>query len=452
MEDQTIHVTDAEAEAESAHNRTTRDGDKVEMHTDQKFLFTLTSSVSNRHFKTKELTLQGILKVFRVHVEAERKDGPCFMSGHLLGERRLAVSVPQVDCLVYDIDGTQTWQEIDASLDAGRIVAVLYTTYNHLSTTTEIQTTAYSKWAARVGEREIPDLDAMLKYLAQNKKGHLKNVTLRDGTEHTSDGVVYVVTHAPVHKVRIVIPLARPIVIKNLAPDTERAIQVFKSIYHGVGEALGLKFDVSCSDPSRLHYLPSHPKGAKNDTFFTRRYLEHPKTGAKFGLMDWTAYPRVDPRDNKLKIDTANGRLKQRGSEYYRVKDRAGHTIDLKRWAAQCGKDFDIEGVLATHAPDTVGRSRASGSGFHIVCPFEAEHTTPGGTGTWCANCDSERSWQIACCHNACKAAGRDRLDFLRQLILDGYLTAANLGCPEQSATPNKGFSYLFSKLQSKAW
>ena len=75
---------------------------------------------------------------------------------------------------------------------------------------------------------------------------------------------------------------------------------------------------------------------------------------------------------------------------------------------------------------------------MHIECPFEVEHTEPGGTGTFVINAseNGDHGFSIFCSHSSCKTrrgkgASVDRLLFLRKMLEDGWLKLDDLSNPE---------------------
>src|SRR5690606_5510072 len=94
---------------------------------------------------------------------------------------------------------------------------------------------------------------------------HLTNVCLASGgkvrfvREYGRNVEVFDITHDPEHKVRIVFPLLTAIQINQ--PE-ERSIFDYKAIYNTHGRAIfGDAYSSESQNPSRLHYLPSHPPG-----------------------------------------------------------------------------------------------------------------------------------------------------------------------------------------------
>jgi hypothetical protein len=395
----------------------------------QEFQLSLSKTAKqNKFWKTQKYTLEQLSGVFQHEVSAQ-KDGWCFVPGALAGGERKNTAVTQVDFLVYDIDCDMTVEALDAKLDILGTYAIMYTTYSHKTTTTLVATSAYLKEADAKRWPRTPTLESMTAYLKEKGKDHLRNIQFdaKQGVLHGGDGMMWEVKHDPVDKMRIVFPLKTPIVLSQLDVVTSQALAIYTSIYKGIGDAIGLPFDPSCADAARLHYMPMH-----------KEHADHRAVLYDGPLLDWEKYPRAA-------MPTA-GRKGVGNSDFdpanYRVLDRDQHLIDLAKWDMKNRDSFDLEDMLLRVLPegsDGVKKSRDAG-GYVICCPFEEEHTTPGGEGTYAVNASDEYPWTIYCSHASCKdVKGRRRLDYLKRLIETGFVTRADLGIVEydQQAVKN---------------
>lgn len=366
-----------------------------------------------------------------------QKDGLCFVPGTLNGTTRKKEAVASIDVLVYDIDGGQALDGpggIDEILEEAGLFGWVYSTYSHQTTKTKISADHYDKWARKSGAPvQSPPLSAIVDYLKANKKDHVAaanpvfDMSTPDGIkkhfEHT-DAMYFVVYHDPLEKYRVVLPLKNRVVLSDLAMVTRKAIDAYKSIYHGVGQALGLVYDSACEDPSRLFYFPAIPPGTI-DKYVVREYgnIDNPN------LLDWRdeqRWPRADVKSEES--SSSRQRLSSSSRKHravYVVTDKDGVTVDL----CKLPPDFDIEDLLQQTLPDDCikdARAESSGGGFHVECPFEANHTKSGGLGTFAANSDGEKAWTIYCSHNSCSDHGK--FDYLKEFVEAGWVTAEDLG------------------------
>lgn len=396
-----------------------------------KFTITVNKDATSLFWNSppKQAPLSAIRDLLSTPDIRDDKDGLCFIPGEFQGNRRSANAMMSIDMLVYDVDGHQTLQEALEKLTAAGVYALVYTTFSHRTNRTLIHTNHYDEWAKKNGLPSAATKENVLKYLDAKKKGHLKNVEFDPSDpkcrEFNAKGLHIVVHHDPLDKFRVVLPLASPIPVATLSYTTKQSIAEWKSIYHGVGQALGLAYDPACEDPSRVHYMPACSKS--NEDKFDVFQLGDPNDPV---LLDWTKYPRVKTADKKAE----RGEVRRAPRDATTVTDKNGVPIDLVAWERDHA-NFDIETCLETHlAGEDLKDPRAKG-GFHITCPNEADHSEPGGLGCFAANGDEEFGWTINCRHAGC--AGRNRLDHLRALVEQGVLTAADIGIEKSPPTLN---------------
>lgn len=368
----------------------------------------------------KQASLADIKDLLSTPLIRDDKDGMCFIPGEFQGNRRSANAMMSIDMLVYDVDGHQTLNEALEKLTEAGVFALVYTTFSHRTNRTLIHTNHYDEWAKKNGLPSAATKENVLKYLASKKKDHLKNVEF-DPSDHkcrefNAKGLHIVVHHDPLDKFRVVLPLASPIPVATLSYTTKQSIAEWKSIYHGVGQELGLAYDPACEDPSRVHYMPACSKS--NEDKFDVFQLGDPNDPV---LLDWTKYPRVKTADKRA----ARGEVRRAPRDATTVTDKNGVPIDLVAWERDHA-NLDIETCLETHLPGEDLKDPRAKGGFHITCPNEADHSEPGGLGCFAANGDEEYGWTINCRHAGC--AGRNRLDHLRALVAQGVLTAADIG------------------------
>lgn len=399
----------------------------------QQFKLTFGSGKETKKWpKANEINLQGLHDICQSRAHASNKDGMCFIPGELVGDKRTKAAVKSISVLVYDVDSGQPVEEVREKINEAGVTAFIYSSFSHLTTKTLVHTGQYHDWAKKSGESQNATPESMLAFLSETKyKRFLSKNPVYDNSLENADkaiiqndaGMFYVVTHDPIEKYRVVIPLKDPIVLLELSPVMKLADPAYVSIYHGIGQTLGIEYDHACSDISRLYYLPRSPEGVP---FFAEALNSDDLENAN--LLDWKVYPRVKPVKGKDKA--------QRSKSDFIVSDRTGKPINVMVWERD-NYDFDIETILTHSLPDEMVRSPRAKGGFHIECPFEHNHTNPGGEGTFCANGDGDNSWTIFCTHNSCRSAGHTKLDFLSEFIKQGHVTAEDLGIAETPQAPD---------------
>lgn len=408
----------------------------------------------------QKYTVEQLEAEFSRPIVRDAKEGKCYIPGIMLGDRRASEAVERIDLLVYDIDKDQSLAEALEKMSAAGVYAILHTSYSHGMTESKIQTNHYDAWATENDAPEVPELEHLLAFLEVKEKSHLQNVAYDPTRKKAVDaeGQHHVVTHDALEKYRVIIPLASSLVISTLAASTAKSIAAYKTIYHGVGRALGLKYDVACADSARVFYFPAHAPGRES-------YFQFHVVGDRAQLLDWTdaeRYPRVTVEDVKTEKRGTSKKTKTaarvpttvgKGEKSPRivVPDCNGVEIDLTRWiVSDAGKAFDVEGALEHLAHTPRG---SSGTGYHIQCPHEAGHSDTGGTGTFVTNDDGTGAWRIKCMHASCSQ--RDRLDQLARLIEQGELDAEALGISPPVAiddlTPESTDEQIASALETLA-
>ena len=388
----------------------------------------LNNTSANAHPKSwkseQPLTLRSLAEDLRHPLSRKEKDGSCNAPITLVGTERKKTAVKTVHTLVYDVDGSK-WEDIDAALSRTEVLSYAHTTHSHKSTSTEVTTQSVKDWTEANGESFPPSQDGLRAYLAANGKGYLEDVWYDpdpEKREQRTNGVYFVVHHAPVDKCRVILPLATPINMLALGMTTKEMLAEFGAIYHGVAAKLGLKHDRVCCDPSRLFYDPSHKPGAE---YRYRIYgdLESPL------LLDW----RDEGRWTRERAsETPKGKVKgsKAGTSKTTSKqsptvaiDKDGVRVDVRR----VPDAFDLESVLRDKLPAEIIGSERDRGGFHVHCPHHARHgDTDRLGGCFVANAgDDHPSWTIHCTHDHCKdTTGRERL---AEFVRAGYVTAADL-------------------------
>lgn len=354
------------------------------------------------------------------------KDGPCFLQGECAGGTRKAAAMVANDILGVDLDSGAPLEDVIATIQRNGLEAVIYTTHSHLKDTTVIKRDHFFKWS---GETDVTNEDTVRDYLIA-VKGVLpqivENLTVLDDALHTEDGVVILVKHAPMPKFRAVFPLSEPFNFSKRGGTQVDAIAEWKERYAGFCTDLKLFFDEKCVDPARLFYFPRHTKGAVGCGSWHI-------VGAPLNLDDHERVKMKRGRDGKRTAVSTNAFTSAGDGEDEDDADRyvTESGYNLRAWAAKNAKRFEIQTLYDDLLPDDTREGRGTKAGIHIACPFEAEHTSFGGGGTYVVNASDnlEDGWEagftIHCTHNAC--SGRDRLDFLKALCDDKMIEVGDL-------------------------
>jgi hypothetical protein len=274
------------------------------------------------------------------------KDGECFTPAIFSGQERRKDQADKIDVAVLDSDCGYTLAEIAATIDEAGYEAMIHSTHSHMAGRTEISCTAFEKWKTDTGLDDVPS------YMKSKKgKGFLPRVVegarIVGKAERKGPGdkpvEYYLVEHRPCPKFRIVIFLAAP----WRAADFESQIAAtseWRKFYLALAARLGLHPDESCTNVSRLFYLPRTRPG-----------------GPPF--LHWYCYGR--------RCDMA-AVLAQAPPE------------------APRGNGHERSGLVLRETDDLARAGRLNGAKQVIECPFEDEHTEPGGEGTIAVNASAD--------------------------------------------------------------
>lgn len=363
--------------------------------------------------------------------QAGPKDGPCFLQGESAGGARKAVAMVANHILGVDLDSGAPLQDVIDTIVKYGLEAVIYTTHSHLKDTSVIKRDDF--WKKMDTTSADPDL--IREYLI-TFKGVLPEIVsdleVLDDAQHSDEGVVILVKHKPMPKFRAVFPLKEAFVFAKRGGSQKDAIAEWKERYAGFCSELGLFFDEKCVDPARLFYLPRHQKGDK-------RFGSWLVMGEALDLDKFDRVKMKRGKDGKRRaVGGSGGNPFTNASGGYDDGDDDDaeryiyEGFNLRGWAIKNAQRFEIQSMLEDVADgDFIREDRGSKPGVHVECPFESEHSSFGGGGTFVVNASDnadegyDGGFTFTCVHNAC--AGRDRLDFLKGLLEEEIITVADL-------------------------
>lgn len=280
------------------------------------------------------------------------KDGLSFVLGDMVPGQRLKTSVKALYGVGLDIDTGTPTVTVDAALKKLGCLAVRYSTHSSGKQKSEFKKDKVVKFAQ---DREIDGelMRAFLLTVEQWDRSIVDNVEYL-GTDHTPQGIVCQISHPPMPKHRIVIPFAVPFVIENEASTQAEAMKKWAKVPEALANLLGVPFDTSCTDPSRLFYFPRHTKGK-------------PFSISLFGgdYFNWNSLELDNPLD-KLAAVVTKGKSKS-------VTDKGK---ELGRWSLKRAHGFQIADVIDANAPDRIRHN--TGRGYEIECPFDEDHSNAG--------------------------------------------------------------------------
>ncbi len=401
-----------------------------------------------------ELPLNKWLELFGSHDRRPHKSGPCYIAGALSGPKRGNKHVVRVDALVYDIDRGQTHADIDAILSNLPVVCVVHSSHNHGKTKTSIATDLFEKTVKRyrLGDPEAPTKE-MIQAFCDIREMQLK-VTYFDRADRScwvrgSDGLSLVFQHEETTKLRVIFPLKEPFYPDAFSTAPSKALAEFKSIYIGVGRALGFNFDEACEDLARVFYFPSCPEGTTPICDFwglpAGFDFDNPPADWAPNLLDFNDYPRAYSKTPTNRPDEKGNDRELQPSDF-RVVDTEGRMLDLLAWNKN-NYDYDILDLLERTLPPEMLRKERDKGGRYVQCPYEEDNHTDMGekgendTGTFADNGSADMPWNIFCSHTSClKVHNRRKLDYLAEYIRKGHILVRDI-VGEQEQQPSDPLS-----------
>ncbi|WP_421989931.1 hypothetical protein [Roseococcus sp.] len=363
------------------------------------------------------------------------KEGTCIVPAAFRGIHRNKKDASRIEVVMLDSDSGATLDEIVAAIGLLGLAAVVSSTHSHLNTETRVKRGAFETWVLKNELNDDPG--AAEAFLAQ-EKGMLLRVA-KGATITAQDETFVTVSHQPCPKFRIALPLARPWVAAAYETQAQAA-KAWERQYAALAHALRLQHDISCSDVSRLFFLP-------------RRSADGPPVETQILEGDWCDIFALDPpepegpsansskRGRRQAGSAAPGSRKatqpdqdRSGIDFGLSPDLSysdadtGEILDLRKWARKSGRHFQIVPALKSRSPQLFVGKVAGDVRHHILCPNADAHTgTDPDAATFICNPGAGESdgFVIHCRHAHCN--DRDRLVFLRQLLEQKSLTIDDL-------------------------
>ena len=299
-----------------------------------------------------------------------------------------------------DDDTGSPLEEMLEKIKAKGLFCVIWTTHSHGKDTTAVNEDKLHEWMTKNDRTGKPTAADVVAYLMKEKGTRTEvfvDAKLEDRT-HIEGGVHYVLRHQPMARRRIMFRLAKRYVFADRGLRHSEAIADWAARYAAVAESIGLAFDDTCKDPSRLMYTPRAPIGAR----IGDGPLDHSVVivGGKALDLDAVAVP-AKPVAAKRPVGRPKGSGKK--GKTATLGDSFA-TENLLKFLAHGGASFDPVKWIDDTAPDDI--LAREGGKAKIRCPNTGAHSNPGDdTGFWIeAGEGREAGFQAQCSHNTCKA------------------------------------------------
>jgi hypothetical protein len=357
------------------------------------------------------------------HEERYAKDGACFVPGRILGEARNKNAVAELHALGFDVDRS-SWSEVTAVLakiQAAGLFCIVYSTHNHESRETEIEYDSYQSFCITQG-LNAESSEAASRYLFEVKR-YPQNVVaaarLIEMARDTEAGVMAVLGHEPMVKLRLLFVLDRPYKItewlqKGFSQEDARG-RLWTAVLETFAREFGLSYDTACRDVSRAYYAASCKPGMTATAIVKRLEGKAVRLDSLVPLSP-VALEAIVPPKGAAKPKSSSTRINPPSD----AKKNSFQGFNLEAWAAQYAKTFNIEGVFK--ARELVLEARPAG-GCYVQCFQESAHTSPNPPRTYVVNGAADKGFVLSCSGSTNGCCDLDRLE-----LLVGYLESGRVG------------------------
>ncbi|WP_167647632.1 DUF927 domain-containing protein [Mameliella alba] len=356
---------------------------------------------------------------FSRHPVGKHKAGACVVLGSSVDGARKAKAMSVMYAIGLDIDSGTTYADMVDKLEALGRFALIYTTHSHGKTGLELKRDEVLRKLQITRDPSEAEVRQFLRDFDKNRyeEGFIAACTIKEQKHQTSEGVKIVLDTPELDKMRVIFPLAEPVKLIDLADTQADALAIWEDKITGLARnTLGVHFDTSCTDPSRLFYTARHPKGGAWDCAIVQGEpldfdsIEPMKKSAYTSMRDDNAFAVAGGNDDRPpKCTMPSG-------------------ASLNDWHRDAKGRFQIANLLDHLCPDKIRHAGGEAEGHvHIECPFEHEHGSEGGTATMAVNALDSQSeyWSVWCHHDACQ--GRRKLQFLEEMLRAGWFEESAL-------------------------
>ncbi|MBS4011084.1 MAG: DUF927 domain-containing protein [Roseovarius sp.] len=358
---------------------------------------------------------------FSRHPVGKDKAGASIVLGSSIGGARKAKAMSEMYAMGLDVDSGAKLDDVITTIEELGLLCFVYTSFNHGKRGIELKRDDVLRKLHITRDPEEHEIRHFLREHDKNRyeETFIAGCTIKEQKSQTTEGVKIVLDTPPLEKFRLIFPLAEPVKLIDLADTQQAALDLWEDKITGLARnTLGVHFDTSCTDPSRLFYTARHKKGA--DDWYCAIVQGDPLSFDDITPLKKSSY--TSKRESNA-FTMAGGEEDDRPPMAIAPSGKS-----LNDWHTRYKGRFMVADLLETLCSDKVRVAGGEAQGHvHTECPFEHEHTSEGGTATMAINCcDSQNEyWTWFCHHDSCQ--GRHKLQFLEEALRAGWFDESEL-------------------------
>lgn len=355
---------------------------------------------------------------FSRHPANKTKEGSCIVLGSSIGKARKAKAMETMFAMGIDIDSGAKLDDVLAKVEELGLFCIVYTSHSHGKSGIKLKRDEVLRKLKISGD---PSLEEVRQYLREHDKNRydedfIAEIQIEVAKKQEKEGVKIILSTPPLDKFRLIFPLAEPINIIDLGETHGEALEVWENKITGLAtETLGVHFDVSCTDPSRLFYTARHPKDAKD--WYCAVVQGDPLKFEDVPTVRKSSYASSRGPLNAFEMAAED----LNGDRPPQCMAPSG--ASLNDWHSSAKDRFMMADLVQDYCAERIRPAGGESEGHvHIECPFEHEHSEEGGTATMVINSlDNIETgyWTWFCHHDSCQ--GRHKLQFLEEALRQGW-------------------------------
>ncbi|SEM91765.1 hypothetical protein SAMN04488103_102438 [Gemmobacter aquatilis] len=355
---------------------------------------------------------------FTRHPVNKAKEGACVVLGSSIGKARKASAMETMYAMGLDIDAGFPLDSMLDKLEELGLFCLVYTSHSHGKSGLQLKHgDVIRKLKIKPAELDLSQVRRYLREFDKNRyeETFIQAVTIKTAKKHVKEGLVIELDTPPLDKYRLIFPLEQPVKLMDLADTESEWLALWEDKITGLArELLGVHFDTSCTDPSRLFFTARHPKDAAD--WYCAVVRGDPLRFEDVPTVKKSTY--LNTRKPLNAFEMAGG-VADAGDRPAQALAPSG--ASLNDWHSKAKDRFQMADLLEDLCADRLRPASNAQGQVHIECPFEHEHSSEGGTACDARNAldSSSGFWTWGCHHDSCQ--GRHKLAFLEEALRQNW-------------------------------